>query len=303
MLRQRFITFLQTEKRFSAHTLAAYNSDLQIFLIFLQQHTGGPVTAEALAEVGNNDLSAFLAYQWKNQCGKTTMNRRLSTLRSFYKFLAREGVVNNSHAAQYKGVRTPKPIPYALNEHDTARLLEALLKHARHSWQGQQDYALLMTLYGLGLRISEALGLNIADIGQATLIIRGKGRKERLVPVLPQIQQVWHEVLASRPAHLPHEPSAPFFMSLKHQQRLGSRYAQRLVERLRLEQGLPDELTPHALRHCFATHLLMHGANLRVVQELLGHASLSTTQRYLASDAAHLIQQHHQAHPLETEEL
>jgi integrase/recombinase XerC len=301
MLKEKFLEYLKTEKRFSDHTLAAYNSDIQVFMQFLQEHLGQAITTDQLNKVRDTDLSAFLASQWRHNIGKSTMNRRLSTIRSFYKYLNREKLVDNPHVAAHKGVRTPKPVPYALNETDTAKLLEALLKHARSSWAGQQDYALLMTLYGLGLRISEALGLNIGDIGQASVTIRGKGNKERLVPVLPQIQQIWRDLLAGRSADLPNGPNAPLFVSLRNRERLGPRHAQRLLERLRLEQGLPDELTPHALRHCFATHLLMNGANLRVVQELLGHASLSTTQRYLASDAAHLIAQHRKAHPLEQE--
>lgn len=301
MLKEKFLEYLKTEKRFSDHTLAAYNSDIQVFMQFLQEHLGQAVTTDQLNKVRDTDLSAFLASQWRHNIGKSTMNRRLSTIRSFYKYLNREKLVDNPYVMAHKGVRTPKPVPYALNETDTAKLLEALLKHARSSWAGQQDYALLMTLYGLGLRISEALGLNIADIGQATVTIRGKGNKERLVPVLPQIQQIWRDMLAGRSADLPSGPNAPLFVSLRSRERLGPRHAQRLLERLRVEQGLPDELTPHALRHCFATHLLMNGANLRVVQELLGHASLSTTQRYLASDAAHLIAQHRKAHPLEQE--
>lgn len=303
MLKEKFLEYLKTEKRFSAHTLSAYNSDIQVFFAFLHDHIGQAVTTDVLNKVRDTDISAFLASQWRHEMGKTTMNRRLSTIRSFYKFLNREKLVDNPYVAAHKGVRTPKPVPYALNESDTGRLLEALLKHARSSWAGQQDYALLMTLYGLGLRISEALGLNIGDLGQANVTILGKGSKQRIVPVLPQIQQVWREVLASRPADLPNGPTAPFFVSLRNRERLNARHAQRLLEKLRMEQGLPDELTPHALRHCFATHLLMNGANLRVVQELLGHASLSTTQRYLASDAAHLIRQHQNAHPLEKDEL
>jgi integrase/recombinase XerC len=301
MLKEKFLEYLKTEKRFSDHTLAAYNSDIQVFMQFLQEHLGQAITTDQLNKVRDTDLSAFLASQWRHNIGKSTMNRRLSTIRSFYKYLNREKLVDNPYVAAHKGVRTPKPVPYALNETDTAKLLEALLKHARSSWAGQQDYALLMTLYGLGLRISEALGLNIADLGQASVTIRGKGNKERIVPVLPQIQQIWRDLLANRPADVPNGPNAPFFVSLRNRERLGPRHAQRLLERLRVEQGLPDELTPHALRHCFATHLLMNGANLRVVQELLGHASLSTTQRYLASDAAHLIAQHRKAHPLEQE--
>ena len=300
----QYLQYLTAEKRFSAQTIAAYKSDLEQFLGFLTQHLGVVPNLAALDAVTEADLSAFLAHQWAGARAKTTLNRRLSTVRSFYKYLNQHHQLHNAVVKPFKNIKAPRPAPQALNEADTARLLQAVLQLRQRGWQGQQDYTLLLTLYGLGLRISEALSLPLAAVESPVLTIHGKGNKQRQVPVLPQVSAAWQALLAVRPASLPAGPTAPLFISPKNSTRgatqaLTPRYAQRLIEALRRQLGLPEEVTPHALRHCFATHLLMNGASLRVVQELLGHSSLSTTQRYLATDLAQLIKVHHAGHPLE----
>ena len=293
-----YLDHLATERRYSRQTLAAYKSDLEAFLEFLTHHHGQPPTLASLATVQATDLAAFLAQQWQLNLAKTTMNRRLSTVRGFYKYLAQTHGLASTTAAAFKNIKAPRPAPYALPEAETAKLLQAVLQLAQQDWRGQQDYTLLLTLYGLGLRVSEALALTTAVVNQTVLTVQGKGSKQRQVPVLPEVAAAWRAQLAARPAAL---AAAPWlFVSPKNNQAaLTPRHVQRLVERLRQALDLPPEVTPHALRHCFATHLLMNGANLRVVQELLGHSSLSTTQRYLATDLAQLIKVHHAGHPLE----
>lgn len=296
-LAEAFYQFLTTEKRYSTHTVSAYKRDLGDFLAFLKTHLGAPPTPDKLAALTPEVLTSYLAARHENR-KKTTLNRRLSTIRSFFNFLHLRYGLENTKIVNFKGIKQGKHAPYALNEDQTQRLIQWVTPHPQSDWTAHRDYALLMLLYGMGLRISEALALNWDNVRQDSFYIYGKGNKERRVPVLKQISAALEQLKKVSPRTAAGDPVFITTHASSKTLRLGPRYVQRLLEKARVELNLPDHLTPHALRHCFATHLLNNGADLRVVQELLGHTSLSTTQRYLASDMRRLTDVHKKAHPL-----
>jgi integrase/recombinase XerC len=293
-LRKRWLAMLAHEKRASPHTLRAYGDDLARFLGFQQAHVGGTVTQKRLAKLTPADIRAFISSRRSEGLGAGGVQRAMAAVRSFYKFLAREGILEN---AAPKAIRTPRvrrALPRALPVADTERVLEEAGVH-KVEWLGARDAALLTLLYGAGLRISEALGLKRGDVplGQ-TLTVLGKGSKERSIPVLPLVASALAHYAAQIPFTGP--PSSPLFLSRRGLP-MRPREAQALMQRLRGALGLPERATPHALRHSFATHILQGGGDLRAVQELLGHNSLSTTQIYTAMDTAQLLQTYQAAHP------
>jgi integrase/recombinase XerC len=222
------------------------------------------------------------------------VQRALAAIRGFYKFLARENILENAAPRSVRTPRVKRGLPRPLSERDAARVLEEAGGHDVE-WMAARDVALLTLLYGAGLRISEALSLKRGDVPLAqTLTILGKGRKERAVPVLPVLQDAVQAYAARIP--FTGAPSAPLFLS-RRGNAMSAREAQALMQRLRGRLGLPEKATPHALRHSFATHLLQGGGDLRSIQELLGHASLSTTQTYTAMDMRALMETYEKAHP------
>lgn len=296
-LAEAFFAFLATEKRYSVHTVKAYKRDLASFLGFLKVHLGTPPTPTELRALTPETLTSYLAEQHSGH-KKTSLNRRLSAIRSFFNFLHLRYGLENTKIINFKGIKQGKHAPYALSEQQTTALLAWFTPSAGGGWHTWRDYALMLMLYGMGLRISEALGLNWGDIRQDSFYIHGKGNKQRRVPVLDMVRDALERWKAQSPKTKAADPVFITPHKGSKTPRLGPRYVQRLLEKARKELNLPDHLTPHALRHCFATHLLNNGADLRVVQELLGHTSLSTTQRYLASDTKRLTEVHQRAHPL-----
>lgn len=299
-LTAEFYAFLSHEKRYSPHTVSAYRRDLENFFDFLKTHLGTSIGKGELAKISAMDLTSYLATQHQ-QKKKTTINRRLSSIRSFFGFLQSQQGVKNQAVLGFKSLKQGKHAPHALTTTQTKKLLAEITPKKRDSWHAYRDYALLLLLYGLGLRITEALNLNWRDVTGESIMIRGKGGKDRQIPVL----SVVHDALQALQAQTPNTaPDAPVFYTdhgKAKTPRLGPRYVQRLLEKLRLELNLPDTLTPHTLRHCFATHLLEKGTDLRTVQELLGHSSLSTTQRYLSTDIKRLTEVYRGAHPYHKE--
>jgi integrase/recombinase XerC len=294
---------LARERRASANTVEAYGSDLALFLGFLTRHLGEPPDLDALAALRPADLRGFLAERAREGDGNATRARRLAAVRGFLRHLARRHQGSTAAIAGLRGPRAKAPVPRALSPeaakeaaqgigavHDPDRALHPAMQAAR-------DVALFTLLYGCGLRIGEALGLDLRDAplpgAEAALRVRGKGDKERLVPVLPAVRQAMAAWIAQHPDP---KPDAPLFVGARGA-RLDPAVAQRNLRTWRRLAGLPDHATPHALRHSFATHLLGGGADLRAIQELLGHASLSTTQRYTKVDAARLLETWRQAHP------
>lgn len=291
-----WLAWLEQEKRVSEHTLEAYRRDLGSFLAFLSAHQGGQIDLAGLEALVLRDFRAWLAERAGRGLSNSSSARALSVVRNFYRWGERQGSFHNSQIA---GLRTPKakkPLPRALSAPDAEELLDAPPLGEQPAWLLSRDHAVLLLLYGAGLRISEALKLTAEDLPddpQMPLRITGKGDKVRMVPLLPQIRSALEDYRARCPFEP--KPDEPIFRGLRGGP-LRPRIVQLLIQRLRSALGLPESTTPHALRHSFATHLLAGGADLRGIQELLGHASLSTTQRYTAVDPSGLLKAY-QAHP------
>jgi integrase/recombinase XerC len=283
------------ERRASPHTLGAYSRDLAAFLAYLTEHLGHPPALDDLAGLSVADFRGFLARRTADGIGHSSLGRAMSTLRNFFGFLDRTG---RAHCAAIGTVRTPKPrppIPKPLSEMEAMDVIGAVASLNPTPWIARRDVALFTLLYGCGLRIDEALSLNRGDSPQSdSMVITGKGNKQRVVPVLPIVIEAIRDYLAACPYEV--AADGPLFLGARGK-RLNPGVVQRLMRSLRGLLGLPATATPHALRHSFATHLLGAGGDLRTIQELLGHASLSTTQRYTAVDTERLIAVYRDAHP------
>jgi integrase/recombinase XerC len=293
-LRKSWLQMLAHERRASPHTLRAYGDDVSTFLGFQAGHVGGAISDKTLAKLSPADIRAFITARRSEGLGAGGVQRALAAIRSFYKFLAREGILENAAARSIRTPRIRRALPRPLSVDDAQRAIDEAGEHDVE-WLGARDAALLTLLYGAGLRISEALGLKRGDIPLGeTLTVLGKGRKERSVPVLPLL----NEALTAYVGKIPFTgaPSSPLFLSRRGKP-MSAREAQGLMQKLRGRLGLPERATPHALRHSFATHILQGGGDLRSVQELLGHASLSTTQIYTAIDTRQLLETYTKAHP------
>lgn len=287
--------WLADERRASPHTVVAYLRDLRAFLAFLTEHLGESPDLAALAALRPADFRAYLAMRLGRGAARTSSARALSVLRGFLHFLERSGRARNHGIAAVRGPRLPRALPKALSEGDAADIVSGIADLADEPWIAARDTALVVLLYGCGLRIGEALSLNASERPTGdTLTIRGKGGKERLVPVLPVAREALQRYADLCP--WPLDPSSALFRGARGG-RLQAGVAQRRLRDLRRQLGLPESATPHALRHSFATHLLARGGDLRVIQELLGHASLSTTQRYTDVNAGRLGEVHRAAHP------
>jgi len=293
-LRKNWLAALAHERRASPHTLRAYGDDVARFIGFQTGHIGGTVNDKALAKLKPADIRAFITHRRQEGLGPGGVQRAMAAVRSFYKFLAKEGVLENAAPRSIRTPRVRRRLPRPLSVDDAARAIEQAGEH-NVEWLGARDAALLTLLYGAGLRISEALGLKRGDVPLGeTLTVIGKGRKQRSVPVLPLVATALSDYVAKIP--FTGAPSAPLFLS-RRVLAMSPREAQSLMQRLRGQLGLADKATPHALRHSFATHILQGGGDLRSLQELLGHASLSTTQIYTAMDTRQLLETYAKAHP------
>ncbi len=287
--------WLAHEKRASAHTLDAYQRDLTAFFRFLTDHLGYPPGLRDLAGLTPGDFRAYLAARSGRGLARTSTARAMSTVRGFFRHLDRNGLVHNAALASVRTPKVPKSVPKALSREEALEAVDAAGDLGDEPWIARRDIALVTLLYGCGLRLGEALALNRGQAPRGDrLVVTGKGNKQRLVPVLPVVTEAVADYLAA----CPYRPGddGPLFLGVRGG-RLSAGVAQRQVRRLRALLGLPDTATPHALRHSFATHLLAGGGDLRTIQELLGHASLSTTQRYTDVDAARLTSVHRAAHP------
>ncbi|MGE0596922.1 MAG: tyrosine recombinase XerC [Hyphomonadaceae bacterium] len=296
-LAAQWIAHLRDERRFAPNSVEAYARDADAFLDFLAGHLGGEVTATELASLEPRDLRAYLAFrrQGDNALSDRSISRALAAIRSFFRFLDRRCGVVNSRIALVRGPKLKRSLPRPVSE--TAAL--ALMREAEHRegapWLAARDAALITLLYAAGLRISEALALTGgAQPLPETLRVKGKGGKERIVPMLPAAREAIARYASLCPFAL--TADAPLFRGEKGGA-LSPRLAQALMERLRTRLGLPQSATPHALRHAFATHLLANGADLRAIQDLLGHESLSTTQGYMSVETQKILSVYRAAHP------
>ena len=296
----RWLAQLRAERRLSPKTLEAYARDLRQCLVFLAEHWGTQVTLSRFAALEATDVRAFMAMRRASDIGGRSLMRALAGLRSFGRFLEREGIGKvgalSAIRAPKVGKSLPKPVPVAAAK----RFADADERagETRDPWIWARDAAVMALLYGSGLRISEALGLKRRDVplpgAGDVLVVTGKGNKTRMVPVLQNVLALIQDYTAICPYAL--KPEGPIFVGARGGP-LSPRIIQLAMERLRGALGLPDSATPHALRHSFATHLLSRGGDLRAIQELLGHASLSTTQIYTGIDSERLLEVYKTAHP------
>jgi integrase/recombinase XerC len=296
----RWLAHLRSERRLSAKTLDAYSRDLRQCLQFLCEHWGGRVTLSRFAALEASDIRAFMAMRRAADIGSRSLMRALAGLRSFGRFLEREGRGKVGALSAVRAPKVGKSLPKPVSIVAAKRLADADERagETRAPWTWARDAAVMALLYGSGLRISEALGLRRRDVPGPgvgdVLVVTGKGNKTRMVPVLQNVLGLIQHYVTMCPHPLPAE--GPIFVGARGGP-LSPRIIQLTMERLRGALGLPDSATPHALRHSFATHLLSRGGDLRAIQELLGHASLSTTQIYTGIDSERLLEVYRNAHP------
>jgi integrase/recombinase XerC len=287
--------WLAGERRASAHTVAAYGRDLAFFLDFLTEHLGELPSLAAIDGLRPADFRAYLARRAGDRVERISLARALSVLRGFVRFLHHRKLASTTALAALRSPKLPHGVPKPLTIDDAISSVATTRELAFNDWQGKRDTAILALLYGCGLRLSEALGLSRAEAPLREMAaITGKGGKQRLLPVLPVVREAVADYLAACPHLLPAE--GPLFIGARGGP-LHPRLVQRQMAVLRGFLGLPETATPHALRHSFATHLLGAGGDLRAIQELLGHASLSTTQRYTSVETERLLAVYDAAHP------
>lgn len=292
--------FLRVERELAPKTLEAYERDLRQFLEFLSNRLGFPPAMSHLKSIEPRDFRAFLAERRKEHVVSRSLARSLSAVRMFYRYLEENGLAKGNAIQAVRMPKLPHSIPKPLTEEKAREIVteaDEAYSDRTPEWARLRDTAIITLLYGSGLRVSEALGLNKIDAPlppRDVLIIKGKGGKERMVPILPMTGQALQEYLNSCPFRL--SETDPLFVGVRGG-RLNPRIVQLVIANLRESLGLPDTATPHALRHSFATHLLGNGADLRQIQELLGHSSLSTTQRYTDVNFKRLQKIYDQAHP------
>ena len=296
---ERWRRWLADERRASAHTLDAYGRDLAGFLGFLAEHLGGQPGLADLGALRTADFRSWLARRAGDGLSTASRARALSVVRGFFRFLDREGLAHNPALAALRTPKQQRPAPRPLTVDQARAAVEAVGELGSTPWIGKRDRALIALLYGAGLRIGEALGLDrgalpSAGRGDAAIVITGKGDKQRVVPLLAVVRAAIADYLAACPYEVGDD--GPLFVGARGG-RLNASVVQARLRMLRGFLGLPANATPHALRHSFATHLLAEGGDLRTIQELLGHASLSTTQRYTEVDAESLLRVYHAAHP------
>ncbi len=293
--RQRWLASLAEERRLSEKTIEAYERDTRQFLTFLTGHLAGPPRLADIRTLRPADLRGFLAQRRKAGAGARTLGRGLAGLRSFLRYLEKNGLANAAGAGAVRSPKQPKSLPKPLTDLDALKVVTADAQLAEEPWIAARNAAVLTLLYGCGLRISEALDLTPDDFsGAASLRITGKGGKTRIVPLIGAAMEAVATYRKLCPYHP--GPGAPLFRGARGA-KLQPAIIQREMQKLRSALGLPDSATPHALRHSFATHLLAGGGDLRTIQELLGHASLSTTQVYTGVDSARLLEIYDRAHP------
>jgi len=296
----RWLSHLSAERRMSPKTVEAYERDVRQFLGFLTEHAGELVTLKSLAAIEPRDVRAFMASRRADGIGSRSLMRSLAGARSFARFLERNGKGKVGALSAVRAPKVPKTLPKPISIDAAKQLTDTDLRagEEREPWVLARDAAVLALLYGSGLRISEALGLTCEAVpapGKGDAItVTGKGNKTRMVPVLPRVLELIAEYVSLCPYDLP--DTKPIFLGAKGGP-LSPRIVQLTMARLRGALGLAETATPHALRHSFATHLLARGGDLRAIQELLGHASLSTTQIYTAVDTEQLLSVYRSAHP------
>ncbi len=290
---QPFLDYLTHNKRASKHTVISYENDLTHFFSFMQEYLGGKLSLATLKKLEAREFRAWLASR-SGDYEASSNARALSSVKSYFRYLEKQELCKNAAIFHLRSPKIKVSLPKAVAE-DKAQATLAAMGSRRDDWVGKRDLALLLLLYGCGLRISEALSLARGEVqGRDAVTILGKGNKQRIVPLLPVVAQAIAHYLETCPHTL--EKNAPLFVGAQGKP-LNPAIFQKTLRDLRAQLNLPDSATPHAFRHSFATHLLAAGTDLRSIQELLGHSSLSTTQRYTHVDSARLLSAYEKAHP------
>jgi integrase/recombinase XerC len=290
-----WFSHLKDIKRYSNHTLISYAHDLETFLAFASEHLGRGIGIHELEQFALRDFRSWLAHRVSSRLSATSNARALSTIRSFYRYLEKQTGSKNPAPFHIRTPKLPKALPKALAEEDSLHSVSEIASLSDEPWIARRDTALLALIYGCGLRISEALQVSKTMLRQKdALTITGKGNKQRMVPLLEEVKLALDAYLSQCP--YPLKDDEPIFLGTRGKPLQPAIFQKRLAT-LRGFLGLPDSATPHAFRHSFATHLLAHGGDLRAIQELLGHASLSTTQRYTKVDSERLKNAYKNAHP------
>lgn len=293
---QQWESWMLDLKNSSKYTVISYRNDLANFFVFLAGHLGGSIGLPELRALESKDIRAWLAARaMENKYEASSNARALSTIKSFFRYLEKQGKIKNAAVLHIRAPKIRKSLPRALDEKQALDAAGAITSHNAESWVNARDTALLLLIYGCGLRIGEALSLTYADIPKkGSLVVTGKGNKQRKLPVLPIVLAAIEDYATACPH--PFTADTPLFYGLRGKP-LDAGIFQRELRNLRAKLNLPETTTPHAFRHSFATHLLSAGGDLRSIQELLGHVSLSTTQRYTHVDKNRLMAAYKNAHP------
>lgn len=291
----RWQDWLRSEKNLSPHTQRAYSADIGHFVRFLADHEDGAISLNKLAAVSLTDFRSWMSRKAMDGLASSSRARSLAAVKNFMRWLDRQGVLHNPAIATVRTPKLPRKLPRPLEQAQAMRVLDQAASMETDDWLGARNQALFTLLYGCGLRINEALSLDIAELPRDGFMrVMGKGSKERQVPVLPLVEKIIAQYRDLCP--FAETPDRPLFVGEKGG-RLNQGLAQKALRQMRAALSLPETATPHALRHSFATHLLQNGANLREIQELLGHSSLSTTQRYTDVNAEEMLRAYKQFHP------
>ena len=293
-----WLRFLSQERGYSSHTVDAYARDFALFLKFISETTSYPCNIDSLNKATIKDFRKYLSDRNNKHILKSSIAREISSLKNFYHWADENSSIKNDDISILSSPRKDKNLPKSLDFNEILDIIDKALTSSKDEWQGLRDSAIFTILYGCGLRISEALSLNFGEITPKSTYLRilGKGNKERIVPLLPIIHEKIDAYLQACPYNF--NPNDALFLGARGE-RLSPRIVQRQMAKIRGILGLNDNLTPHALRHSYATHLLSQGTDLRSIQELLGHASLSSTQIYTNIQMEHLTNEYKKSHPLE----
>lgn len=299
----KFHSYLAVEKRYSEHTIRAYFIDLRYFFDFLNAHLGKTINFTILADLSLRDFRSFLAARANKGASATSRARAVSSLKSYYNWLDKTGILHNGQIGLLRSPKQEKKLPKAIELDDAFKLLSSIneIKPHEENWQNLRDIALFTLLYGSGIRIAEAISINLGHLPKTddnrALTVLGKRSKERQVPYLGIVRQAINHYVEACPYIIDTgDKKSPLFYGARGD-RFSADMARRSLKNLRRQLQLPESITPHAFRHSFATHLLNKGMNLRMIQELLGHASLSSTQIYTSLSMEDIMRNHQQFHP------
>lgn len=291
---QAYLEWLSHEKKYSPKTIISYQTDLDYFLIFFNNHFNAIITIDHIKKIDIQNLRSWLSSRKINNLSNTSTARAISSIRNFYNYLNKYYAIENTSIFDLKIPKIDNVLPKAMDRNDVIEAIEQINNISHTDWVALRDKAILILIYGCGLRISEALNIKKNDVGREFIIVLGKGNKERSVPVL----EIVNKAIAEYLSHCPYEINNQDYIFLGARgKKLNPTIFQKQIQILRRYIGLSESVTPHAFRHSFATHILADGADLRSIQELLGHKDLSTTQRYTKVDIGRLMNEYKKAHP------